>query len=119
MAGIGWDSGVSYRPGARFGPNHVRESSRLIRPFNPAQGVSPFAQVQVADAGDIVANPFDIDEAMAAVHAGARALTQGGTRLVAIGGDHTIALPLLRNAHDQHGPVALLHFDAHLDTWDT
>lgn len=119
VAGIPWDSGVSYRPGARFGPNHVRESSRLLRPFNPAQGVSPFAKVQVADAGDIVGNPFDIVEAMEAVHAGARALTQDGTRLVAIGGDHTIALPLLRNAHDQHGPVALLHFDAHLDTWDT
>ncbi|GAB95050.1 agmatinase [Kineosphaera limosa] len=119
VAGIPFDSGVSYRPGARFGPNHVRESSRLLRPFNPAQGVSPFAQVQVADAGDIVANPFDIVAAMEAVHAGAAALTQGGTRLVAIGGDHTIALPLLRNAHDQHGPVALLHFDAHLDTWDT
>lgn len=119
VAGIPFDSGVSYRPGARFGPNAVREASRLIRPFNPAQGVSPFAQVQVADAGDIVGNPFDIVEAMEAVHAGARGLTEDGTRMVSIGGDHTIALPLLRNAHDRHGPVALLHFDAHLDTWDT
>lgn len=119
VAGVPFDSGVSYRPGARFGPNAVREASRLLRPFNPAQGVSPFAQAQVADAGDIVANPFDIAEAMGAIHAGSRALTQGGVRLVAIGGDHTIALPLLRNAHDRHGPVALLHFDAHLDTWDT
>ena len=119
VAGMPWDSGVSYRPGARFGSNHVRESSRLLRPFNPAQNVSPFAQVQVADAGDIIGNPFNIEEALAAIEAGARELTQHGAKLVSIGGDHTIALPNLRNLAKKHGPIALLHFDAHLDTWDT
>ncbi|TFB54242.1 MULTISPECIES: agmatinase [unclassified Cryobacterium] len=119
IVGIPFDSGVSYRPGARFGPAHVREASRLLRPYNPAQDVFPFDAQQVADAGDIAANPFDIAAAVAEIEAGARQLSEHADRLVAIGGDHTIALPLLRVAHAQHGPVAVLHFDAHLDTWDT
>lgn len=119
IAGVPFDSGVSYRPGARFGPSHVRESSRLLRPYNPALDVSPFAIAQVADAGDISANPFNINEAIESVEAAALDLTAGGASLVTIGGDHTIALPLLRAAAQRHGPVALVHFDAHLDTWDT
>src|ERR1700739_857547 len=119
IAGVPFDSGVSYRPGARFGPAHVRASSKLLRPYNPAAGIAPFAQLQVADAGDIAANPFDIAEAIGEVEAGAQALTADGARLLTIGGDHTIALPLLRVASRRHGPVAVLHFDAHLDTWDT
>lgn len=119
VVGVPFDSGVSYRPGARFGPAHVREASRLLRPFNPAQRVSPFAVQQVVDAGDIAVNPFRIEEAVEQIEAGARALAEWADRLVAIGGDHTIALPLLRAVADRHGPVAVLHFDAHLDTWDT
>ncbi|WP_406019874.1 agmatinase [Nocardioides sp. NBC_00850] len=119
VVGVPFDTGVSYRPGARFGPSHVRESSRLLRPYNPALDVSPFASAQVVDAGDIAANPFHIEEALDTVQASALELTAGGTRLVTIGGDHTIALPLLRAAAERHGPVALVHFDAHLDTWDT
>ena len=69
--GVPFDSGVSYRPGARFGPAHIRQSSRLLRPYNPAQDVSPFAAQQVADAGDIAVNPFDIGEAIATIEAGA------------------------------------------------
>jgi agmatinase len=119
VAGVPFDSGVSYRPGARFGPTHVRESSRLLRPYNPAMDVSPFELIQVADAGDIAANPFNIHEAIETIEGAARDLTTDGTKLVTIGGDHTIALPLLRAAAANHGPVALVHFDAHLDTWDT
>ena len=119
VVGVPFDSGVSYRPGARFGPAHVREASRLLRPYNPAQDVEPFFQQQVADAGDIAVNPFDISEAVGQIEVAARALQQGGTRLLTIGGDHTIALPLLRAVAALYGPVAVLHFDAHLDTWDT
>src|SRR5690606_32353976 len=119
VVGIPFDSGVSYRPGARFGPAAIREASRLLRPYNPGLDVSPFAEVQVADGGDIAVNPFAIKEAIATVEASASELLSQGTRLVTLGGDHTIALPLLRAAHRVHGPVALLHFDAHLDTWDT
>ena len=114
-----FDSGVSYRPGARFGPAAVREASRLLRPYHPELDVSPFAEMQVVDAGDIAVNPFNIGEAIETLQQEAEALTANGTRLVTVGGDHTIALPLLRAAAKKHGPVALLHFDAHLDTWDT
>lgn len=119
IMGVPFDTGVSFRPGARFGPTAVREASRLIRPYNPAQDASPFELVQVADAGDITANPFNITEAVGQVEAAANELGEQVERLVVIGGDHTVALPLLRAAHKKHGPVAVLHFDAHLDTWDT
>ena len=119
VVGVPFDAGVSYRPGARFGPAHIRQSSRLLRPYNPAQDVSPFATQQVADAGDIAANPFSIQDAIAAVEEGANSLGERAGRLVTLGGDHTIALPLLRSVVRKHGPVAVLHFDAHLDTWDT
>jgi len=119
VVGVPFDSGVSYRPGARFGPAAVREASRLLRPYHPELDVSPFAAKQVVDAGDIAVNPFNIGEAIETLQTEAEALQANGTRLVTIGGDHTIALPLLRAAAKKHGPVALLHFDAHLDTWDT
>ena len=119
VLGVPFDSGTSYRPGARFGPAHVRASSRLLRPVNPALSVEPFAAQQVADAGDVAANPFDIQAAISSIQAAAQSLTAGGARLLTIGGDHTIALPLLRAMAERHGPVAVLHFDAHLDTWVT
>lgn len=119
VVGAPFDAGTSYRPGARFGPAHIREASRLLRPYNPALDVEPFATQQVVDAGDISINPFSIDEAVQQIEAAARSLTTGGARLVTLGGDHTIALPLLREVAERNGPVAVLHFDAHLDTWDT
>jgi agmatinase len=119
VLGVPFDSGVSYRPGARFGPSHIRESSRLLRPYNPALAVAPFASQQVADAGDLAVNPFSSDEAIRAVERGARGLLERAGCLLTLGGDHTIALPLLRAVSAVHGPVAVVHFDAHLDTWDT
>ncbi|RAS65596.1 agmatinase [Lentzea atacamensis] len=119
VVGVPFDTGVSYRPGARFAPTAVREASRLLRPYNPGLDVSPFERVQVADGGDIPVNPFHIGEAIETIEGAASELQREGTRLVTIGGDHTIALPLLRAVSRIHGPVALLHFDAHLDTWDT
>ncbi len=117
--GVPFDAGVSYRPGARFGPSHVRQSSRLLRPYNPAQDSEPFGRAQLADAGDLAVNPFDIAEAVTTIERAAEDLSGTSRSLVTIGGDHTIALPLLRVQHARHGPVAVLHFDAHLDTWDT
>jgi agmatinase len=119
VVGVPFDGGVSYRPGARFGPAHVRESSRLLRPYNPALDVSPFGRQQVADAGDIAVNPFSIEEAVRQIEVGADELLERSGRILTIGGDHTIALPLLRSVARRHGPVAVVHFDAHLDTWDT
>ena len=117
VVGVPFDSGVTYRPGARFGPAHIRQSSRLLRPYNPSLDASPFGAHQVVDAGDLVANPFDIVQAVGDIELGATALIAGGKRLVSLGGDHTITLPLLRAMNRLHGPVALVHFDAHLDTW--
>jgi len=119
ILGVPFDSGVSYRPGARFGPSHIRESSRLLRPYNPALQVPVFASQQVADAGDLAVNPFSIDDAISAIERGARALLERTGFVLTLGGDHTVALPMLRAVRAVHGPVAVIHFDAHLDTWDT
>lgn len=120
IVGVPFDAGVSYRPGARFGPAAIRDASRLLRPYNPAQDVSPFAAAQVADAGDMAVNPFDIGEAITTIADDARELAGRAGRIVTLGGDHTIALPLLRELRSRIGePIALVHFDAHLDTWDT
>jgi agmatinase len=119
VVGVPFDTGVSYRPGARFAPAAVREASRLLRPYHPGLDFSPFESAQVVDAGDIVCNPFNIGKAITEIQEQATGLLDTGARLVTVGGDHTIALPLLRAVAAKHGPVALLHFDAHLDTWDT
>jgi len=119
VAGFPFDAGTSYRPGARFGPAAVRQGSRLLRPWHAELAVAPFGVQQVADGGDVACNPFDIGEAVAQIQAGAVELLAGARHLLAIGGDHTIAFPLLRVVRERFGPVALVHFDAHLDTWDT
>lgn len=119
VVGVPFDSGVTFRPGARFGPSAIREASRLLRPYNPAVGVAPFNVAQVVDAGDIDANPFDIGDALQSMQQGFSRLVARGRPVITLGGDHTVALPALRAVHAQHGPVALVHFDAHLDTWDT
>jgi len=119
ILGIPFDAGVSYRPGARFGPAAIRGGSKLLRAYHPTLDVGPWSVHQVADAGDVATNPFDIVEAIAQIEAGAREALTRADHVLALGGDHTIALPLLRVARERHGPIALVHFDAHLDTWDT
>lgn len=119
LLGVPFDSGTSYRPGARFGPGAIRAGSKLLRPYHPALEVSPWLGHQVADAGDAGINPFDLGEAIIQIESAARAVSARADRLITLGGDHTIALPLLRVAHERHGPLALIHFDAHPDTWDT
>ena len=119
VVGVPFDSGVSYRPGARFGPAHIRASSKLLRTYHPPLDVEPFAAQQVVDAGDIAVNPFDIEDAITAIERASDELRSSEAQLVTLGGDHTIALPLLRSLHREHGPIAVLHFDVHLDTWDT
>ena len=97
VLGVPFDSGVSYRPGARFGPGHVRASSKLLRPYNPALDAFPFGTQQVADAGDLGVNPFDLQEAIETIDRAVSDLRAGGTQVLTIGGDHTIALPVLRS----------------------
>lgn len=119
VVGVPFDSGVTYRPGARFGPAHIRQSSRLLRPYNPALDSEPFRNAQVVDAGDLACNPFHIEQALTQIESGIGGLLGAGRRVVVLGGDHTVALPVLRALHRVHGPVALVHFDSHLDTWNT
>ena len=119
VVGVPFDIGTSYRPGARFGPGGIRQASRTLRNWHPDLQVSPFGSQQVVDGGDVACSTFVIDDAIASIEAAASGFTSAGTRLVALGGDHTIALPLLRAVHRQHGQVALVHFDAHVDTYDT
>jgi agmatinase len=119
IIGVPFDSGVVYRPGARFGPAAIRAGSKLLRPYNAWTGTLPFSSRQVADAGDIACTPFGIEQAIGEIERAATATYANAEHLVALGGDHTIALPLLRAARARYGPLALVHFDAHLDTWDT
>ena len=120
IVGIPFDAGTSYRPGARFGPQAIRQASRHLRTqYHPAYDTEPFAEQQVADAGDISCNPYNIEKAVLEIQKGATELLGKVDRIISLGGDHTIALPLLRAVNHYHGPVALVHFDAHLDTWDT
>ncbi len=120
IVGIPFDAGTSYRPGARFGPQAIRQASRHLRThYHPAYDTEPFAEQQVADAGDIACNPFNIEKAVVEIQKAATELLGKVDRIISLGGDHTIALPLLRAVNHYHGPVALVHFDAHLDTWDT
>ncbi len=93
--------------------------SRLLRPYHPGLAVAPFDRQQVVDVGDVTCNPFDITVALEQIEAAAKSVLLKARSLIAIGGDHTIALPLLRALNRHSGPVALVHFDAHLDTWDT
>lgn len=118
VLGAAFDSGVTYRPGARFGPAHVRESSRMLRAYHPGSNAYPFGVKQVVDAGDVPMNPFDIPEALTALERAADYYASKKVRLMTIGGDHTISLPLLRSVAKAHGPIAFVHFDAHLDTND-
>lgn len=119
ILGIPFDSGCSFRPGARLGPSAVREASRFLRPgFNPGQNFNVFKNKRVVDAGDIPCSPYDIKKALTMIEDYASKLQSKSKRIISVGGDHTIAYPLLKAINKHHGPVALIHFDAHLDTWD-
>jgi agmatinase len=118
IVGVPFDGGTSYRPGARFGPREIRSQSSLIRPYNYFQKVAPFDRLNVADVGDIDAPPISIEKCYAAVEAGIGSIADAGARPIVIGGDHSISLPVLRALARRHGPLALVQFDAHIDTWD-
>jgi len=118
IVGVPFDGGTSYRPGARYGPREIRNQSSLIRSYNFFQKVSPFDRLNVADVGDIDAPPVSIEKCYAAVEAGVGAIADAGARPIVIGGDHSISLPVLRALARRHGPLALVQFDAHIDTWD-
>jgi agmatinase len=117
LIGIPYDGGTSYRPGARFGPREIRSQSSLIRPYNPSQAVKPFDSFKIADCGDIDIAPNSIERTYELIESGMTRLSQRALP-VSVGGDHSVSLPILRVLSKRHGPLGLIHFDAHPDTWD-
>ncbi len=117
MLGVPFDSGTSYRPGARLGPREIRAQSSLIRPYSYFQKISPFETLAIIDAGDVDAPPVGIEPAYAAIEAGVTRILDAGATPLVVGGDRSISLPCLRAAARTHGPLALVQFDAHIDTW--
>lgn len=118
IVGVPFDGGVSYRPGARFAPTKVREVSSLGRGFNWARGEDVFKRLKVADAGDCPTVPIDLKQTYEKIEAHFTKMLKSGKRFLAIGGDHSTTLPLLRAVRKHAGEaVSLIHFDAHLDTY--
>jgi agmatinase len=118
IVGVPFDGGTSYRTGARLGPREIRAQSSLIRPYSYFQKVAPFDVLRVADVGDVDAPPTSIEKAYAAIEQAMDRILGAGAIPLAVGGDHSISLPILRSVARRHGPVGLVQFDAHIDTWD-
>lgn len=116
IIGVPFDSGVSYRPGTRFGPAAVREASTLLKPYSPELDVDVTEAFSIADHGDIDTIPGYMEESFTAITAGLLPFFRVNTLPVILGGDHSISLANLRAVKEAQGPVALLHFDAHSDT---
>jgi guanidinobutyrase len=115
FVGVPLDIGTSHRPGARFGPRQIRAESCLIRPYNMATGAAPFDTLQVADLGDVPINTYNLLKSVDIIERHYQPIVASGCLPLTLGGDHTIALPILRAMKAQHGPVALIHVDAHAD----
>ena len=118
ILGVPFDSGTSYRSGARFGQRKIRESSLLLWGFNTVLGVSPKESLAIVDYGDVEIVPVEISKTMDNIARETGAILEKNVTVVALGGDHSISLPLLRAHAARFGPLAVIHFDAHPDTWD-
>ncbi|NIF44010.1 agmatinase [Burkholderia sp. Tr-862] len=119
FVGVPFDLGTSNRTGARFGPRQIRTESVLLRPYNMATRAAPFDSLQIADIGDVAINPYNLHDSIARIEAAYDAILEHDCKPITLGGDHTIALPILRAIHRKHGKVALIHVDAHADVNDT
>src|SRR5260221_9524468 len=117
LVGIPFDGGTTYRPGARFGPRQVRDQSVLIRPWNPVLQINPFAKYRIADFGDFSVNPLSIQCTFRPVEEHLEPLAEASTRCAAVGGDHSLSLPLLRGTAKKYGPLAGIRFDASKSLW--
>ena len=118
IVGVPFDIGTSNRPGARFGPRGIRAESVLIRPYNMATRAAPFDSLRVDDVGDVATNAFDLLDSIARIELFFDKLMACDAATLTMGGDHTIALPILRAIARKHGPVGLVHIDAHTDIND-
>ncbi|WP_299692602.1 agmatinase [uncultured Tateyamaria sp.] len=118
VLGVPMDIGTSWRSGTRFGPKQVRNESAMIRPYNIQTGAAPFDSLQVADIGDLAINTFSLSDSLRIITESYGAILNHPVVPVAIGGDHSITLPILRAVAAKHGPLALVHVDAHADVND-
>lgn len=117
VAGIPFDTGATFRVGARFGPSGIRENSLLLRPYNPAQDIEVFKYCSGIDYGDIPIVPGYLPESHKLIEQETASLIQPNIVPIFMGGDHSISLPVLRSVKKKYGPVGLIHFDAHSDLW--
>ncbi len=119
IVGIPFDTGVSYRVGGRFGPAAIREASRLLRPFHAEHEIEIFDHLSVVDAGDLPVIPGNIEATYKVIVDGLNPILEAGVVPLSIGGDHGITLGELRAVAKHHGPLGLIDFDSHTDTWDS
>ena len=119
IMGVPFDSGTSYRSGTRFGPRKIREASLMIWGHNSTLNVTPLNQLKAVDYGDVSVIPTSIEHTMDVITRTAGEIIRSGSTLITLGGDHSIALPLLRAHAKKYGPVSLVHVDAHIDTWES
>lgn len=118
LFGVPYDGAVSYRPGARFAPTLVREVSSLGRGFHMTRGLSVFDRIRAADVGDCPVVPIDQAQTYEKIEKFVTAVTATGKRFIAVGGDHSTTLPILRALKKKYNqPLNFVHFDAHLDTY--
>lgn len=118
VVGVPFDIGTSNRPGARFGPRGIRAESVLLRPYNMATRAAPFDSLRIDDVGDVATNPYNLADSVERIAAYYHDLLTNDVIPVSMGGDHTIVLPILRAVAAKHGPVGLVHVDAHTDIND-
>ena len=119
VVGVPFDIGTSNRPGARFGPRGIRNESVLLRPYNMATRAAPFDSLRIDDLGDVATNPYNVLDSVERIQNHYDTLLGHGLLTATMGGDHTIVLPILRAMAKRHGPVGLVHVDAHTDINDT
>jgi agmatinase len=118
VLGLPWDGSTTFRSGARFGPEAIRSASAMLRTYNPAQGVQAFGELSCVDYGDAPTAPGYVVESLDRIGAFLAPLAAAGVVTVGMGGDHLVTLPQLRALAAQHGPLGLVHLDAHADLWD-
>ena len=117
LLGVPFDSGCSYRPGARFGSEAIRSNSRLTRPYLIEQQQRPLQERQVVDTGDVLATPFNISKAVEDIYEACKKRLEMSRRLLLFGGDHTLSYPTIKAVAEKFGRLVLIHFDSHLDTF--
>ncbi|WP_437976025.1 agmatinase [Sorangium sp. So ce295] len=116
LLGVPWDGSVTYRPGTRFAPYELRRVSALVQSYHPGHGIDVFRAIHVLDGGNVPFPPFHADSVRELIQASVDEVLAAGAVPFVVGGDHSIALPVLRALSRRHGPVTVVHVDAHLDT---